>query len=417
MEKIVSDDSNIADELNLPKPEDVAGVEARDEEEKEDIVIEEAKEEISIPVEDKGSHDTTDVPDTPQPAEDSEASIAEDPVGISEELGLSEFVTEEEKTVQESIKDASVETDDKTPEPPSVSIAQELADATVDINGVEPPVEAPKEPAISETVAEEVKGVDESSKVSGADNSNIVEHDNPVEPASESIAQEPSQPTFVEEKPAVEEVSTNAVEVSPQIPKEELPLDGTSDVVPSEPKEVQVETLVAEKNVDHNADSDHNVSETIEVAEHVAKPELDAKQENLEENLDNEMTTSTERTQSIAEGVEVSKDAKDANFEGQNSNLVQLSRDIKMVESKELETQLKDTFENENTEDKEQDTRSLTETKADEEVIKAELSGKKPKTIISKVKQSIVKVKKALIGKSPSSKTMAPERIDETKAK
>ncbi|XP_042403138.1 neurofilament medium polypeptide-like [Zingiber officinale] len=423
MEKIVSDDSNIADELNLPKPEDVAGAEARDEEKEEDIVIEEAKEEISIPVEDRGSHDTTDVPDTPQLAEDSEASIAEDPVGTSEELGLSEIVTEEEKTVQESIKDASVETDDKTPEPPSVSIAQELADATVDINGVEPPVDSLKEPSVSETVAEEVKGIDESSKVSGADNSNIVEHDNPVEPASESIAHEPSQPTFVEEKPADEEVSTNAVEVSPQIPKEELPLDGTSDVVPSEPKEVQVETLVAEKNVDHN------VSETIEVAEHVTKPELDAKQENLEENLDNEMTTSTETTQSIAEGV-VSKDARDENLEGQNSNLVELSRDIKMVEaesnvpsddkqceSKELETQLKDTFENENTEDKEQDTRSLTETKADEEVIKAELSGKKPKTIISKVKQSIVKVKKALIGKSPSSKTMAPERIDETKAK
>ncbi|XP_074580539.1 uncharacterized protein LOC141836953 [Curcuma longa] len=377
MEKIVSDDANIGDELNLPKPEDVA----------------------------------------------------EDPVGTPEELGLSESVAEEEQTVQESIKDVSVETDDKTPEPPYVSIAQELADATVDTNGVEPPVEAPKEPAISEMVAEEeVKGVDESSEVSGADSSHIVEHDDPVEPVSESIAEEPSQPTCEEEKP-----------------KEELPLNGASDVVPSEPKEVQVETLVAEKNVeDHNADSDTKIISEPEgktiVAEHVAA--LDAKKENPEQNLDIEMTTSTETTQSIAEGDEVSRDAKDENLEGQNSNLVELSRDTKMVgaesnvpsddkqcESQELETELKpnkqsplDTFENENTEDKEQETvqvgaRSLTETKADEEVTKAELSGKKPKTIISKVKQSIVKVKKALIGKSPSSKTMAPEGIDETKAK
>ncbi|XP_074586729.1 uncharacterized protein LOC141842421 [Curcuma longa] len=393
---------------------------------------------------------------------------------ISTNGGESPFEAPKEPVISE-IVDVSA-TDDKLPEP--------LSEFVISTNGGESPFEAPKEPVISEIVAEEVKGVvEESSQVPGEDSSNVVKDDNRVEQVPETVSQEPSEatlvPTGAEEKPAVEEVADDTVEVSRHVPKEELPHSGatgptecpvnkvheiaqseSSDVVPTEPKQVQIETIVAElpsQKIDEERHAESHtqvVSEpegetvvvssddtpTSEVAEGIAEPETEAKKKDQENNIDNEKITLTETAQSIAEGVEVSEDAENKNLQVQNPNLVELTRDIKLVgvetdapsdnqletESKPNKQTLQDKFANENTEEKKQetaqvDTGILTETndatKADEAATKEELSGKKSKTIMSKVKQSIVKVKKALIGKSPSSKTMAPEGIDDTKAK
>ncbi|XP_042437832.1 fibrous sheath CABYR-binding protein-like isoform X1 [Zingiber officinale] len=463
MEKIVSDDTNITDEPSLSKPEDVEGneqggkiiqvdvasAEAKDEKKKEDIAIEEAKEDIERPAEDKGLHDSTDVPNT-QPAEVSEASFSEDPVEAPKEIAQESF----------EISNSSLLEIDKHVEPSSQSHA----------NGTKDPVGAPKELEISETATEEEKGVQESTAdVSATD-------DNPVEQVPETVAQEPSEATLVTttgaaEKPADEEVTVDTVElVSRQLPKEELPHSGateptecpvnevpeiaqseSSDVVPTEPKQVQIEIIAAELSdtqvVSEPEDKTVVVSSddtpTSEVVEGIAELETEAKMKDQENNIDNEKTTLTDTAQSITEGVVVTEDAENGNLQVQNPNSVELTRDIKMVgvetevpSNNQLETESKpnkqtllDKFANENTEEKKQepaqvDPGILTETnkdgdatKADEETTKAELSGKKSKNIMSKVKQSIVKVKKALIGKSPSSKTMVAEGIDDTKAK
>ncbi|XP_042437835.1 enolase-phosphatase E1-like isoform X2 [Zingiber officinale] len=430
MEKIVSDDTNITDEPSLSKPEDVEGneqggkiiqvdvasAEAKDEKKKEDIAIEEAKEDIERPAEDKGLHDSTDVPNT-QPAEVSEASFSEDPVEAPKEIAQESF----------EISNSSLLEIDKHVEPSSQSHA----------NGTKDPVGAPKELEISETATEEEKGVQESTAdVSATD-------DNPVEQVPETVAQEPSEATLVTttgaaEKPADEEVTVDTVElVSRQLPKEELPHSGAT-----EPTECPVNEVVSEPE-DKTVVVSSDDTPTSEVVEGIAELETEAKMKDQENNIDNEKTTLTDTAQSITEGVVVTEDAENGNLQVQNPNSVELTRDIKMVgvetevpSNNQLETESKpnkqtllDKFANENTEEKKQepaqvDPGILTETnkdgdatKADEETTKAELSGKKSKNIMSKVKQSIVKVKKALIGKSPSSKTMVAEGIDDTKAK
>ncbi|CAL9109992.1 unnamed protein product [Musa acuminata var. zebrina] len=191
----------------------------------------------------------------------------------------------------------------------------------------------------------------------------------------------------------------------------------------------------------------------VEVAEHTEGPVVDIKQEQ-EKNMDVEATVISEPNLKVnaSEDVKVIGEMKNENSEGEDLRLAETSRDIDFsgvknkasaknqeCDPKDSETAAKpvvkqtllDKFVEESTEDKEKESvkvydQSLAASTKDDDgatktdgTPKSETPAKKSqRNIISKVKQSIVKVKKAIIGRSPSSKTMAAaEGIEDTKQK
>ncbi|CAD5165793.1 unnamed protein product [Musa acuminata subsp. malaccensis] len=191
----------------------------------------------------------------------------------------------------------------------------------------------------------------------------------------------------------------------------------------------------------------------VEVAEHTEGPVVDIKQEQ-EKTMDVEATVLSEPNLKVnaSEDVKVIGEMKNENSEGADLRLAETSRDIDFAgvenkasaknqecDPKDSETAAKpvvkqtllDKFVEESTEDKEKESvkvydQSLAASTKDDDgatktdgAPKSETPAKKSqRNIISKVKQSIVKVKKAIIGRSPSSKTMAAaEGIEDTKQK
>ncbi|RWW07108.1 hypothetical protein GW17_00029531 [Ensete ventricosum] len=248
-------------------------------------------------------------------------------------------------------------------------------------------------------------------------------------------------------------------------------------IVPSigEPKEIEEENIVpvlpTEKtDDDHNADEDNKgsakekevsatsvakVSDTTaaaEVPKCAVQLELDVKNEEKETtlNVENEVAGSTEEVKS-SEGVGLIGEMKNESLEGENLNSdntqeIDLFEDRNNASStdpkrdpKELDTVLKqavrqtllDKMLEESAEDKKKETEKVgiqslaentkdsSDTNTDGEVPKTDVSGKKSQSpqnsILSKVKKSITKIKRAIIGKSPSLKTMITEGINDTK--
>ncbi|XP_065048402.1 uncharacterized protein LOC135679003 isoform X1 [Musa acuminata AAA Group] len=471
IETIVSDVISNADDASLPKPEDpkqeveeekiivedsssveapTSGPEENLKQKEEGSVIEEVKEEADDksvsepPVEAEEKEivvDKTDAPNTPelpnkpveQPAEVLEASVAEDSVDKIKESEQTEIMTAEAKSADESSKVTVVPvspevTDDKPVEQPTtVCLVQEpTLDANVNLNSDE----TAEKPRDEEPLSDGMEVSPESSK--------------------EEVARNETSPSITEDLTTKvhETVETESSEEIAVVP----PVD--------EPKEAEEETIVAELPSDSgakesageervSATSVIEVSDTIpatEVAECAVEPEVDVKKETEGSTIDVDKTTLGKTIQTIVEsevtGIseEVKIDQmKNESLESEKLTVAEASRDINLVgaennnkashndpecDSKELES----------SEDKKQETEKVVDqcsaettkdsgdTKVEEEARKTDVPSKKSSksqgnNIISKVKKSIVKVKKAIIGKSPSSKAMTPEGFDEMKAK
>ncbi|KAJ6810154.1 uncharacterized protein M6B38_158040 [Iris pallida] len=125
---------------------------------------------------------------------------------------------------------------------------------------------------------------------------------------------------------------------------------------------------------------------------------------------------------SQVEGVEVAEE-KNVSVEGDNTTSFQTSRDLDVGEGKDRDTT---TVDLEDPEGKKEETEKAAEQNTVEsgkdgadntKEVTAKPPHRQSNSIFSKVKHSIVKVKKAIIGKSPSSKTMTPEGNDDIKVK
>ncbi|KAJ6853713.1 uncharacterized protein M6B38_113920 [Iris pallida] len=121
---------------------------------------------------------------------------------------------------------------------------------------------------------------------------------------------------------------------------------------------------------------------------------------------------------SQVEGVEVAEE-KNVSVEGDNTTSVQTPRDLDVGEGKDRDTT---TVDLEDPEGKKEETEKAAEQNTVEpgkdgadntKEVTAKPPHRQSNSIFSKVKHSIVKVKKAIIGKSPSSKTMTPEGNDD----
>lgn len=455
--------------MSLPKPEDpkqeveeekiivedsssveapTSGPEENLKQKKEEgSVIEEVKEEAvdksvsESPVEAEEKEivvDKTDAPNTPelpnepveQPAEVLEASVAEDSVDKIKESEQTEIMTAEAKSADESSEVTVVPvspevTDDKPVELPTVCLVQEPApDAKLNLNSDE----TAEKPRDEEPLSDGMEVSPESSK--------------------EEVARNETSPSITEDL-TTKVHETESSEANAVVP----PVD--------EPKEAEGETIVAELPSDSgakesageervSATSVVEVSDTTpatEVAECAVEPEVDVKKEKEGSTIDVEKTTLGETIQTIVEsevtGIseEVKIDQmKNESLESEKLTVAEASRDINLVgaenskeasrndpecDSKELESsEHKKKQETEKVVDQwsAETTKDSGDTKVEEEARKTDVPSKKSaksqgNNIISKVKKSIVKVKKAIIGKSPSSKAMTPEGDDETKAK
>ncbi|URE19907.1 hypothetical protein MUK42_12053 [Musa troglodytarum] len=468
IETIISDVICNADEASLPKPEDpnqeveeekiivedsssveapTSGPEENLKQKEEGSVIEEVKEEAvdksvseppveaeekEIVVDETDAPNTCELPGEPmeQPAEVLEASVAEDSVDKIKESEHTEIMTAEAKSADESsevtvVPDSPVVTDDKPVEQPTVCLVQEPApDANVNLNSDE----TAERPRDEEPLSDGMEVSPESSKEEVPRNEN-----------SPSITEDLT--TKVHE--TIETESSEAIAVVPSV---------------DEPKEAEEETIVAELPSDSGAKesageervsttSVTEVSDTTpatEVAECAAEPEVDVKKEKEGSTIDVDKTTLGDTIQTIVEsevtGIseEVKIDQmKNESLESEKLTLAEASRDIDLGGAENNKASPNnpecDFKELESSEDKKQETEKVVDqcsaettkdsggTKVEEEAPKTDVPSKKSKSqgnnIISKVKKSIVKVKKAIIGKSPSSKAMTPEGDDEMKAK
>ncbi|RWW56105.1 hypothetical protein BHE74_00037199 [Ensete ventricosum] len=457
---IASDVISNVDEASLPKPEDpnqeveeekiiledsssveapTSGPEENLKQKEEGAVIEEVKEEAvgksvsEPPVEAEEKEivvDKTDAPNTPelpnepveQPEEVLEASVAEDSVDKIKESEQTEIVTEEAKSAEQSsevtvVPDSPVVTDDKPVEPTTVCLVQEpTPDANVKPN--------------SDETADKPRGEGPSS-----DGTEVSPESSKEEvPQNETSSMTEDLTTEVHE--TIETESSEAIAVVPSVVEPKEAEEKT--IVPELPSDSGAKESAGKERV--SATSVVEVSDTTqatEVAECAVEPEVDVKKEEGS-TIDVDKTTLCETIQTIVEsevaGIseEVKIDQmKNESLESEKLTLTEASRDINLVgaeNNKEASPNDPecDSKESERSEDKKQETEKVVDqcsaeatkdggdTKVEEEASKkTDVPSKKSKSlgnnIISKVKKSIVKVKKAIIGKSPSSKAMKPD--------
>ncbi|RRT50077.1 hypothetical protein B296_00025249 [Ensete ventricosum] len=311
----VSDNLNNADEALLSKIEDLNG---KDEEE-----ISKGKDEEKVDVE--------------APTAEPEEKLQQEEVAI-----VIEEVEEEAK--DKSVLEPSVEAEEKelkdksdalvTPELLNEPVAQptEILEPSI----AEEPVEALKENAHSETVTEESTSAEESSEVSAAVSPPLPTYDKPLESPPVCIIQEPAPDATVvlnaAETAADRETAFDGVEVSPESSKQLPPIETveleSSDAFTVVSSVSELIESTERTDDDHSADLDTKKSAgeelvpEVEVAECIAEPVVDVKQEQ-ENTMDVEAAALSETNQSIkvSEDVKVIGETKNETLEGEDLSL------------------------------------------------------------------------------------------------
>ncbi|RWW65632.1 hypothetical protein BHE74_00027055 [Ensete ventricosum] len=391
---------------------------------------------------------TLDVEETDLSKTDRTVKVSEDAKVITETKN--ENLEGEEDLSLDAKKSAEVEL------VPEVEVAERTAEPVVDVKQEQVNTTDVEETALSKT--NQTAKVSEDAKViSETKNENLEGEDVSLVDAKRSAGEE-----LVSEVEVAETITQPVVDVKQEQENtkdvEATVLNETNQTVnASEDFEVISETK--NENLEgEDLSSDAKKSEEpvpeAEVAERTEGPVVGVKQQDQEKTMDVEATVLSEPnlTVNAAEDVKVINEMKNENLEGEDLRLDEASRDIDFAgvenkasvknqacDPKDPETEAKpavkqtllDKFVEESTEDKEKESvkvydQSLAASTKDDDgatktdgAPKSETPAKKSqRNIISKVKQSIVKVKKAIIGRSPSSKTMAAaEGIEDTKQK
>ncbi|KAJ8492049.1 hypothetical protein OPV22_013770 [Ensete ventricosum] len=391
---------------------------------------------------------TLDVDETDLSKTDQTVKVSEDAKVISETKN--ENLEGEEDLSLDAKKSAEVEL------VPEVEVAERTAEPVVDVKQEQVNTTDVEETALSKT--NQTAKVSEDAKViSETKNENLEGEDVSLVDAKRSAGEE-----LVSEVEVAETITQPVVDVKQEQENtkdvEATVLNETNQTVnASEDFEVISETK--NENLEgEDLSSDAKKSEEPvpegEVAERTEGPVVGVKQQDQEKTMDVEATVLSEPnlTVNAAEDVKMINEMKNENLEGEDLRLAEASRDIDFAgvenkasvknqacDPKDPETEAKpavkqtllDKFVEESTEDKEKESvkvydQSLAASTKDDDgatktdgAPKSETPAKKSqRNIISKVKQSIVKVKKAIIGRSPSSKTMAAaEGIEDTKQK
>ncbi|CAL9779775.1 unnamed protein product [Musa acuminata subsp. burmannicoides] len=340
---------------------------------------------------------------------------------------------------EDSNKASSIDplvTDDKPVEPPTVGLVQEPApDANVTLGA-------------DETAEKTQEGDPTSQELPRNETSPPITED-PISKVHETVEVESSEgiaivPCIGEPKEIEEE------NIVPELPTEKTDDDHNAD---EGNKESAKEKGVSDTSVVKVSDT----TAATEVPECAVQREVDVKNEEKETtlNVENEVAGNTEE-ENTSEGVGFIGEVKNESLEGGNLNSNNNIQEIDLFgvedsnnassidpehDPKELDTELKQAARQtllhkmleESAEDKKKETKKVdnqslaqktkdnSDTKTDGEVPKTDVSGKKSQSpqnsILSKVKKSIAKVKKAITGKSPSLKTMITEGINDTKDK
>ncbi|XP_065018081.1 uncharacterized protein LOC135644448 [Musa acuminata AAA Group] len=317
----VSDNINNADEALLSKIEDLKG---KDEEE-----ISKGKDEEKVDA--KKDPTTVEAP-TAEPEEKLDQEVATVIEEVEEEAKDKFYLEPSVEAEEKELKDKSdaLVTPELLNEP--VDQPTEISEPSV----AEEPVETPKENAHSETVTEESTSAEESSEVSAAVSPPLLTDDMPVESPTVCNVQEPAPNATVAlnavETAADRETACDGVAVSPESSKQ-LPLIETiesesSDAVTVVPSVSELIESTERTDDDCNADSDtrklagEELEPEVEVAERIAEPVVDVKEEQ-ENTIDVEATALSETNQSVkvSEDVKVIVETKNENLEGEDLSL------------------------------------------------------------------------------------------------
>ncbi|CAL9768576.1 unnamed protein product [Musa acuminata subsp. burmannicoides] len=313
----VSDNINNADEALLSKIEDLKG---KDEEE-----ISKGKDEEKVDA--KKDPTTVEAP-TAEPEEKLDQEVATVIEEVEEEAKDKFYLEPSVEAEEKELKDKSdaLVTPEQMNEP--VDQPTEISEPSV----AEEPAETLKENAHSETVTEESKSAEESSEVSAAVSLPLLTDDKPVESPTVCIVQEPPPDATVAhnaaETAADRETAFDGVAVSPESSKQLPPIETieseSSDAVNVVPSVSEHIESTERTDDDRNADSDtrklaEELVPEVEVAEHIAEPVVDVKQEQ-ENTMDVEATALSETNQSVevSEDVKVIVETKNENFEGED---------------------------------------------------------------------------------------------------
>ncbi|MQM02329.1 hypothetical protein Taro_035096 [Colocasia esculenta] len=192
-----------------------------------------------------------------------------------------------------------------------------------------------------------------------------------------------------------------------------VPATEVIEAAPEEEKPSEAAEMIGEKRDSGVSDSANKLTENLEkdkVSEVAEQSVEEPKQEN----------------ESIKDGDAILPEtSRDINIE-QQANDIDMSTGEQLVKS-DVEKSSNDAAEQDETEKKDEAGKCNAQdqveapkdgdSKPNPEVHKTEASSRTSKTLMSKVKHSIVKVKKAIIGKSPSSKTISAESKDGLKVK
>ncbi|XP_018677926.2 uncharacterized protein LOC103997168 isoform X2 [Musa acuminata AAA Group] len=355
IETSVSDDISNADEA-ISNPDDLKG---KDEEEKA--------------VQDSASVEAPTAETEENLEQKEEGTVIE----VVKEAAIDESVSE--PSVEAEEKDAMGKTDvPNTPESPMEPVEQpaEVSDASV----TEDSIETPEEPSVSEIVTEEAKSIEESSEVFSVPDSLLVTHDKPVELPPVGLVQEPGPDSNVTlNANETAEKSQEGESTSQELPQNEISSSSTEDpinqvhetvemvstesiaIVPSvyEHKEIEAENIVPELSTekiddDHNADEGNKesaeekevsatcvvkVSDTTpatEVPECAVEPEVTVKNEEQDStvNVENEVAGNSEEVKA-SDCVGLIGEVKNENLESKNLNLYKNTRNIDLVEAED----------------------------------------------------------------------------------
>ncbi|CAL9072887.1 unnamed protein product, partial [Musa textilis] len=355
IETSVSDDISNADDA-IPNPDDLKG---KDEEE-------------------KGVQDSASV-EAPSAETEENLEQKEEGTVIEEvkEAAIDESVSE--PSVEAEEKEVMGKTDvPNTPESPKEHVEQpaEVSDASV----TEDSIETPEEPSVSEILTEEAKSVEESSEVFTVPDSPLVTDDKPVELPTVGLVQEPTRDSNVTlNANETAEKSQEGDPMSQELPRNETSLSNTEDpinqvheivetissegiaIVPSidEHKEIEAENIVPQlltekTDDDHNAEEGNResaeekgvsatgvveVSDTTpatEVPECAVEAEVNVKNEDQDNTVtvENEVAGNSEEVK-VSDGVGLIGEVKNENLEGEILNLYKNTRNIDLVEDED----------------------------------------------------------------------------------
>ncbi|KAJ0978715.1 hypothetical protein J5N97_014189 [Dioscorea zingiberensis] len=339
-----------------------------------DVAAEELKEEnIKSSDADVPAGDGSDKVENSPPESDISNIASESAVEVTEK-GL------ENKPDELNVPEPPTEAPEKHAEEPIVAVVQE------------PEAETAKEPAVSEPVTEEVVELSQDEK-----------------PLVQQVASLIPDTVATVVSNATEALDTPKAESEPIADKgvEEEPIKGETEVgeaAVESVKEVEHkdEAVVQEQTVKVEESSRSVPTKTDDTAAEVATEEkktsggFESAEKKTEESVETEKITPVETSRDFV--VETDSGAKAGESEDKKE-------ETEKADDKKAETPAKD----------EDDTKANVE--APKEGPPAKPPQRHSNTIISKVKQSIVKVKKAIIGKSSSSKTISVENKDEITVK